>query len=566
MLFETFASKLAEIDQLERGQSKRDPLVQFLIVDFAWGLAKESCPEGAELSETTWGQSACGLSFKEKEMVLEELKAVLYLCQGRIGFPYVRRRPGRRTQEQVLDELKSIPISGLELQVVEVYRRLHQAAPEILTWVNSSGSMPKPLRMLISCFNSQVARTRLVQIVTGPWYEDERLIEFLSRHFSAPGARKKGIARIEESYPATLPDLGHLAEMLWKHEKRGYVNLEFSTLLPGLPFMPERIASADSVEDVWQLLPEACYVQPKFDGWQVQIHKQDDRVWLFGRDSEDLTERLKDISEACRTQLAGHSAILDSEVIGVDPATGRIMPFKETLLTSSHQAIVFDLLFLDDKNWYQEKYRDRKDALLKLLPPDPSAPVWTVEEQHVTSRERLQTLFDQWINDPRYEGMVVKNAGGIYNPAGKSKGKWKVKNYVSLDLVVLGYTKRNKYRFLMGAWDHDREVFVPVGETDIKYDKDEIEMILHRIKDSVTDKIPPKVEPSVVPAVWVRPEVVLEVGAHKRIQDERYFNAGCYSLPPEDQRKFRYRPDKSPEDANTLQDFFTLLKPAPGQA
>ena len=69
----------------------------------------------------------------------------------------------------------------------------------------------------------------------------------------------------------------------------------------------------------------------KYDGARLQIHKKGNEVRLYSRRLEDLTDALPEIVDFVRQSVTSDTAILDSECIAIDRATGRPIPFQNIL-------------------------------------------------------------------------------------------------------------------------------------------------------------------------------------------------------------------------------------------
>jgi ATP-dependent DNA ligase len=197
--------------------------------------------------------------------------------------------------------------------------------------------------------------------------------------------------------------------------------------------------------------------------------------------------------------------------------------------------------------------------------------IFVVEEVTVTTLEQLKDVYSKWIKDRRFEGVIVKDRNKPYSERGKSNGKWKVKNYLSLDLVVLGYTlpktgAKDYPHLYAGAWNKNQEQLVMVADDirSIKIPKTDREKLLKRLKKLVIKDKPALVAPDVVPRIWVKPEIIIEVTTNGlRVRDERFHHADNSKLYHKGIIDFRERNDKELEDANSL-DEFRKLQFAPG--
>jgi DNA ligase-1 len=332
---------------------------------------------------------------------------------------------------------------------------------------------------------------------------------------------------------------------------------------PGIPLKPQEIARWDSVEDAWRAMGR-CYVQPKYDGWQIQIHKQGDGIRLFDRKLEDRTSQLPAVVEACRTRIPADTAILDSEVVGYDPGTGRILPWKQTLSATAHRAFAFDVLLLDGEDWRGQVYHERRQRLAQLLSWDDTKVLSAVPEESVETQKNIQGLYTRWSSHGGSEGVIIIKPGGHYLSGRVTKEKAKLKPNLSLDVVVLDYrvSERRIPSFFLGVWNETKSELIPVGWAEgAIIPPDTRQELWKRCQALKVTTKPPKVANDFAPGVWVRPQVVAEVTVGGRTRDRKYRLAG-YRLYRK--KGIRIRDDLETEDADNLQEFQTLPVP-PGE-
>lgn len=549
MLFKEFAVQL-----LSQGE-QRDTFIELFNKIFPWPKS------------TTFDKEV------RPESNLSELVAAIYLCQGRFGATYRKHRPGKLNKEKVLDQFQQISTIPKQRHLAEVYNSLKNAASWIELWLDGRGRMPEHVKELVTEMASQEEREFLGRVLTGPWYEDEWLVTFLvANHpsvISQPKAFQETAPKIiEDVYRTTLPDLGEIARLLWKDPKDGFWNVEESIPLPGLPLKPEKIGLLEIPDLAWPLTGP-CYVQPKYDGWQIQIHKNDESVWLFGRDQENLTGKFPDIVEACRIQLSPESVILDGEIIGFDLAN-EIMPLERILTAPRHQVAVFDILLVNGQDCRRLSYGKRRAKLKELLPIGETATIFAIEEVVIRTPEELINIYNKWIVDKRFEGVIAKRADKEYAITGTSNGKWKIKNYLSLDLVVIGYrlSRTGLPMLYGGVWDESHQNLITISDdiSGAKIPKEFASELLEELEKLTIKDKPNHVISDVIPEKWVAPQLVVEVFTNGlRIRDERFFHSDQSKLAGyESMRTFRRRRDKLPEDADTLVEFYKL-RLRPGQ-
>jgi len=556
MLFKDFAEQWTKIEEVKASDRRRE-FVSFWRRFFPW--PESQTITGSALSVYTDHLRFLSSRPSGSTSLLHEYVAAIYLCQGRIGLPYLACRPKPEHGSNVFTDITQVKVAPRDLSLTEVYARLNGQAAAIEIWLDGKRQMPEAVRELASYAASAVERRVLARILTGPWIADELLIAVLSAHPQLGRGSNQTLTKI---YRTTLPDLGLLARRLWRG---GFGRLMESVPLPGLPLKPEKIGRLDNVIQAWQKAG-ACFVQPKYDGWQVQIHKADDQVWLFGRGQEDLTQYFPDVVLACQQHLKANSTALDCEIIGLVPETGRLLPLDKVRATSVNRAIVFDVLMINGKDWRGEQYTKRRKALTNLLPIGESATLCAVEEAHATSLDMLKSLFDNWVSNDRYEGIIVKRLDGQYRSAGQSNGKWKVKNYFSLDLVIVGYriATNDIPMFLACVWDNNRQHLIPVGEIWSTKSPQSARELLEICMNLRLSGRPDLVVKDIAPKVWIEPKIIVEVRmGGVRVSDKRFTHAEYTRF--RDNGAFRLRLDNATiEDADTLSEFFEL-RLAPGE-
>jgi DNA ligase-1 len=158
-----------------------------------------------------------------------------------------------------------------------------------------------------------------------------------------------------------------------------------------------------------------------------------------------------------------------------------------------------------------------------------------------------------------HEGIVVKDAASLYAAGRRGKAWRKVKPVQTYDLVVLGAEWGHGRRqgrlsnLHLGARDAETGEFVMVGKT-FKG------MTAELLEWQTTELLARERERRGI-AVLVRPELVVEIALDGVQASTRYPGGVALRFA----RVKRYRPDKGPEDADTIESLRALLpRPTPG--
>lgn len=342
-------------------------------------------------------------------------------------------------------------------------------------------------------------------------------------------------------------DLGLVAEAALRAGRAG---LRSFRLQVGRPLQPMLAQSAPSVDAALARVGTGA-VEWKLDGVRVQIHRLGDEVLVFTRSLDDITDRVPELVEAARG-LPARAVVLDGEAIALR-ADGRPRPFQVTagrlgtrLQVERLRASVpltlflFDLLHLEGEDLIDLPAGQRYAQLVQLAPPALLIP-------HLVTCEPSQARrFMEEAIGVGHEGVVVKSLSSTYEAGRRGVGWIKVKPSHTLDLVVLaaewGHGRRRGFlsNLHLGARDPAGGGFVMLGKT-FKGLTDE--MLAWQTARFLEIEVARDVW-----TVYLRPEVVVEV-AFDGLQRSPRYPAG---LALRFARIVRYRPDKSPQEADTL--------------
>jgi ATP-dependent DNA ligase I len=336
-------------------------------------------------------------------------------------------------------------------------------------------------------------------------------------------------------------DLGAVAGAAIAEGRPGLASFRLTLLRPLQPMLAQ---TAETVEDALDRVGEAA-VEWKLDGARIQVHRLGGEVRAYTRNLADMTARVPEVVEVVR-RLPVDAIVLDGEAIALRPDE-RPRPFQETMSRfGSRQgrafplvAFFFDCLHLDGDDLLDRPARERFAALAERLPE-------AVRVPRIETADRVEAA--RFLDDALargHEGVMVKALEAPYE-AGRRGGSWlKVKRAHTLDLVVLaaewGHGRRQGRlsNLHLGARD-PAGGFVMLGKT-FKGMTDEmlawqterlLELELRR--DSYT--------------VYVRPELVVEVAFDGVQRSSRYPGGVALRFA----RVKGYRPDKRPEDADTI--------------
>jgi DNA ligase-1 len=292
------------------------------------------------------------------------------------------------------------------------------------------------------------------------------------------------------------------------------------------PVLPMLASSADSIPDALGGF-ERGSVEWKLDGIRIQIHRRGDDVRVYTRNLNDVTHDLPGSVDAA-LQLPVQQAVLDGEALGGG-------------------TFLFDLLHVDGEDLLDTPL-ERRNARLAALAPELKVP-----GTFTSDADEAQLVLDNALA-AGHEGVVVKDAASLYAAGRRGKAWRKVKPVRTYDLVVLGAEWGHGRRqgtlsnLHLGARDPRSGEFVMVGKT-FKGMTDEL------LRWQTQELLTREVERRGI-AVLVRPELVVEIALDGVQSSTRYPGGVALRFA----RVKRYRPDKEPAEADTIDDLRALLQ------
>ncbi|MBN6034574.1 ATP-dependent DNA ligase [Amycolatopsis sp. 195334CR] len=446
------------------------------------------------------------------------------LVHGRIGV-------GWRT----LAELGVTPAAEPSLTIAEVDQRLTDIAG-----ITGSGSGKPRTEALHELFGraTEDEQQFLVRLVTGELRQgalEGVMVDAVAAAAEVPLEVVRRAFMLSGRLPATA-----VAAMNGGSAALGEFRLEL-----GRPIRPMLASPAESLAEAVAEHPSAL-VEYKMDGARIQVHRDGDEVHVYTRTLREITGSVTELVELVKA-LPCESVVLDGETLALTD-DGRPRPFQETMsrFGSTREEQVralllrpyfFDCLHLDGEDLLDAPLRERNAALRKVV------------GEHLIPGEVEPADPARLLGDALaagHEGVMVKSLDSPY-AAGRRGNAWlKVKQVHTLDLVVLaaewGHGRRTGYlsNLHLGARDPDGGPPIMVGKT-FKGLTDELLtwqtakfQEIERERDDWT--------------VYVRPELVVEIELDGAQVSTRYPGGVALRFA----RVVRYRPDKDPGDADTI--------------
>jgi bifunctional non-homologous end joining protein LigD len=266
----------------------------------------------------------------------------------------------------------------------------------------------------------------------------------------------------------------------------------------------------------------------KWDGMRALVGVERGDVWATSRAGNDATARFPELA-GLADALGDLDALLDGEIVALDdagvPRFERLQPrmqagsaaaIRRGIADQAVVYMVFDVLWLDGHSTCELPYTDRRAVLERL---GLAGPAWqTPPTAYGTGAHALETAEQLGL-----EGVVAKRRDSTYLP-GKRADAWrKVKPTRGQELVVGGWLpgagrlERRLGSLLVGYHDMEdgRDVLRFAGRVGSGINGAQRDRLEAQLRPWRRPTSPFVGAPRLPDAVWVEPEMVVEVGFHE---------------------------------------------------
>jgi DNA ligase-1 len=311
--------------------------------------------------------------------------------------------------------------------------------------------------------------------------------------------------------------------------------------------------------------PSDYLAEWKWDGIRCQLLRRDDQTFLWSRGEELMENRWPEVEHAAQSLPDG--TVLDGEILAAR-GSDDVLPFAQLQRRIGRKRVgkkllnevpviffAFDLLEARGSDIRDKPYWQRREFLEALFRD--------VDESHLRMTDRFEGL--SWSDlaalressrQHQAEGLMLKRKDAAYD-VGRVRGtwwKWKVDPY-TIDAVMIYAQKGHGRRanlftdYTFGLWDDG--ALVPFAKAYSGLNDSEIRQVDRFVRQNTSE--------SFGPVRRVTPQLVMEL-AFEGLQASTRHKSGVATRFP---RIVRWRHDKRPEDANTLEELKQLL-PADG--
>ena len=395
--------------------------------------------------------------------------------------------------------------------------------------------------------------------------------------------KKENRIQIENAYNVSS-DLGKVSEIVLREGLDGIKKFQISLFTPIRPMLADRVKSEKEAIDK---ISGEFAAEYKRDGERAQIHKQKNKIILFSRRLENITQYYPDIVDNIGKFLNTNEGIFEAEIVAINENSGEFLPFQELMHRRRKHKLekavleypitvnFFDILYLDGKNCLDLPYYQRRKFLEDVVTEDKL--VKLVPKMIVKSESEIESVLENSIN-AGCEGLMLKVLNAPYR-AGLRGGNWlKLKREYqnelgdSLDLVVIGAffgrgRRTGKYgTLLLATYNAANDTFPSICKVGTGFTDESLDQLYQILSNKVTLKKNPRIVSEMTADIWFQPELIIEVVGseitlspiHKTALNVIRKGSGFALRFPKFTGKVRI--EKSVESASTDEEVISLYK------
>ncbi len=579
--------KLAEVYQKIESTTKRLEMTDYLVALFS-STSKDVIDKVVYLTQGKIYPDYMGIELGLAEkLALKAITRATGIGEKELQTMLQKHGDMGIVAEEAIKKKRQLTLFSFEseerLSVEKVYDNFVKIAR-----ASGEGSQDKKINLLAELLNiaepleaRYILRTVVGKLRLG--IADMTLLDALSIAF---GGSKELREFVERAYNIH-PDLGYIAKVLADKGIAGVKKIKIQLGIPVRAMLAERLPS---LEEILNKMGGKAAFEYKYDGLRIQAHIKNDKVWLYSRRLENLTEQFPDVVAAIKEAFKGNEAIFDGEAVPVDINTGELLPFQVV----SHRRgrkygiekaveeypvvlFLFDIIYLNGEDLTRVPYMERREILEKNVEETDRIKFAT----RIVSSDiaEIKEFFNKAIEDG-CEGLVAKNTGpeSIYRAGAreflwiKYKRDYRAEMADTIDLVVVGAfagkgRRKGTYgALLMAAYNPKKDRFETVCKLGSGFTDEQLANLPRIFEEYKIDKCHPRVWSEIEADYWFIPRIVLEViGAeitlsptHTCARDVIEKGAGLAIRFP----RFtgRWRDDKWPEEATTTEELVEMYR------
>lgn len=306
--------------------------------------------------------------------------------------------------------------------------------------------------------------------------------------------------------------------------------------------------------------PAEWQVEWKWDGIRSQTIKRGEELFIWSRGEDLITDKFPELTPLKETLPNG--VVIDGELLPflehplpfalLQTRIGRKTVTKKQLKEAPTKIMAYDLLEYEGNDIRGLSLAKRRELLKRVLLDVPEELIDISPEVRFQSWEELSGL-RELSRDHYAEGFMLKHKDSVYQ-TGRKRGewwKWKV-DPLSIDAVMIYAQKGHGRRadvysdYTFAVWEGEK--LVPFAKAYSGLTDKEILEVTRFVKRNTVERFGP--------VRTVRPSQVFEIHFEGISESSRHKSGIAVRFP----RIHRWRKDKKPEEANSLQDLKVFLQ------
>jgi DNA ligase-1 len=393
--------------------------------------------------------------------------------------------------------------------------------------------------------------------------------------------------KIEQKY-FLYSDLGEISSILWKEGLKGLDKVKVELFTPIKPALAERLPT---YEEILEKLGGKCAVEAKYDGFRLQIHKQEDKVKIFSRRQEEITHMLPDIVEAIK-KTKPKNFIIEGEALAYDKRTKENLRFQMTIQRKRKYDIpeiskklplrlyVFDVIYFEGKETWEQTFLERRALIEKNF--NISDIFQPTEMKIVSTKKEMQEFFNK-TTGKGYEGIMAKDLSAPYVPGARKFAWIKFKKSYqegiqdTFDVVIIGFYKgKGKRKGVVGSlltatYNDKTGEYETIAKVSTGLSDEQLSELYGKLSSHILKNKPPYyiVSKELEPDLYVEPFMVIEIASDEITESPWHscalkLNSNKKGLALRFPRVIRVR-EKKPEDATSSKEVYGLYLMSKGE-
>jgi DNA ligase-1 len=478
--------------------------------------------------------------------------------------------------EEVIKSNKQETLFSSELTIIKVFDNLRKLAE-----LEGKGTVEKKLQLISELLllakpieAKYITRTVLNDLRVGVGdgsIRDAIVWAFFSKDIGFTYNKKENDFKVEDrkkyntyidSVQQAYDITNDFSEIVETIRKKGLKGLNDIELKPGHPIKVMLALKVNTIEEGFKKVGTPAEIEQKYDGFRIQCHKHNNKITLFTRRLENVTNQFPEVVSYVKSNVEGDSFILDSEAIGFNPKTNKCLPFQNISqrirrkfeierMTKEFpvELNVFDIIFYNNKSMINESFKKRRELLEKIIKPSERRIV--LAKKIITSNKKEVEKFYQQSLKAGNEGIMLKTLDAPYKPGARVGFMIKLKPVMeTLDLTIVGADwgegKRAKWMssFTVACIDEEGS-FLEIGKVGTGIKEKEEEGVSFK---QLTKLLKPHIIAEKGRSIKLKPKVVIEI-KYEEIQKSPTYSSGFALRFP---RLARIREDRKPDECSTL--------------